>query len=177
MLFDQSANHNHLSVYRKDQGVVAVGNTATLAGHIVHGMYFDRGMGYRNDRTTRVPTGEEPESMYMVVAGNHFNDHCCFDYGNAETNDKDDGPGTMEAIYFGNKTAYWAHQPNPIVGASGGFIMADYEKGMYGGNDSALNPDNVPIQAEFVTAMLKGQPGNFVLKGGDAGGCAGGHSG
>ena len=36
--------------------------------------------------------------------------------------------GTMEAIYFGNKTAYWKHQPDPSVAASGGFIMADYEK-------------------------------------------------
>ena len=99
--------------------------------------------------------------------------------------------GTMEAIYFGNKTAYWKHQPDPSVAASGGFIMADYEKvrlclpshaayvisgdllldcqGMYGGNDTSLNPDNTPIQADYVTAMLKGKTGNFVLKGGDAG--------
>ena len=123
---------------------------------------------YRNDDTRGVPKGQAPESMYMVVAGRHFDDHCCFDYGNAETNDKDDGPGTMEAIYFGNKTAYWAQQPDPAVAASGGFVMADLEKGMYGGNDTALNPRNVPIQAEYVTAMLKGRAGNLVLKGGDA---------
>jgi hypothetical protein len=40
---------------------------------------------------------------------------------------------------------------------------------MYGGNDSALNTMNTPIQAEYVTAMLKGRKGNLVLKGGDAG--------
>lgn len=101
--------------------------------------------------------------------GRHFNDHCCFDYGNAETNNKDDGPGTMEAIYFGNKTAYWSHQPDPAVAASGGFVMVDLEKGMYGGNDTVLNLDNTPINATYVTAMLKGRAGNFVLKGGDAG--------
>ena len=63
-------------------------------------MYFGQGMGYRNDHTTGVPKGEEPESMYMVVSGKHFDEHCCFDYGNAETNDKDDGPrlGTASSM-------------------------------------------------------------------------------
>ena len=40
--------------------------------------------------------------MYMVTSGVHYNNRCCFDYGNAETNNLDDGAGTMEAIYFGN---------------------------------------------------------------------------
>jgi hypothetical protein len=44
-------------------------------------------MGYRNINTTNplgkgravgTAVGEEPESMYSVVAGNHFNNHCCF---------------------------------------------------------------------------------------------------
>ena len=43
--------------------------------------------------------------------------------------------------------------------------MADLEKGMYGGNDTRLNTENTPIQAEYVTAMLKGRAGNLVLKG------------
>jgi hypothetical protein len=101
-VFDQSPNGNHLGVYSADHGVSATGNNkTTLNGHPVYGMYFNQGMGYRNDKTTGMPKGEEPESMYMVVGGKHFDDSCCFDYGNAETNDKDDGPGTMEAIYFG----------------------------------------------------------------------------
>ena len=29
--------------------------------------------------TTGVPTGDAPESMYMVVAGKHYNNQCCFD--------------------------------------------------------------------------------------------------
>jgi hypothetical protein len=40
---------------------------------------------------------------------------------------------------------------------------------MYGGNDSVLNTMNTPIQADYVTAMLKGRKGNLVLKGGGAG--------
>ena len=167
-LFDQSGNDNHLSIFPKDKGVNASAHRTTLNGHPVYGMYFDPGMGYRNDNTNAVPLGEAPETMYAVFAGDHFDDHCCFDFGNAETNDKDDGPGTMEAIYFGNKTAYWKHQPDPKVAAMGGFIMADLEKGMYGGNDTMLNPLNTPIVADFVTAMLKGRSGNMVLKGGNA---------
>jgi hypothetical protein len=78
-IFDQSPNGNHLSLNEKDTGVSATGYKTTVGGpqgrHSVYGMYFDQGMGYRNDKTTGVPKGEEPESMYMVVAGNHFDDH------------------------------------------------------------------------------------------------------
>ena len=58
-------------------------------------------MGYRRENTSGVATGDEPESMYMVAGGKHFNDQCCFDYGNAEIDAIDHGAGTMEAIYFG----------------------------------------------------------------------------
>ena len=34
--------------------------------------------------TRGVATGDEPESMYMVTAGDRYNGACCFDYGNAE---------------------------------------------------------------------------------------------
>ena len=44
---------------------------------------------------------DEPESLYAVFGGRHFNEGCCFDYGNAETNNDDTGAGSMEAIYFG----------------------------------------------------------------------------
>jgi hypothetical protein len=37
---------------------------------------------------------------------NHFNDNCCFDYGNAETNNHDTGNGHMEAVYLGNCTVW-----------------------------------------------------------------------
>ena len=39
-----------------------------------------------------------PEPMYTVVAGDHYNDGCCFDYGNAEVDALDDGKGTTAAI-------------------------------------------------------------------------------
>ena len=53
---------------------------------------------YRIDNTSGVATGDAPETIYMVTAGKRFNGGCCFDYGNAETNNHDDGAGTMEAV-------------------------------------------------------------------------------
>jgi hypothetical protein len=48
------------------------------------------------DKTTGIATGNEPESIYAVMSGTHYNGGCCFDYGNSETNDRDDGAGAME---------------------------------------------------------------------------------
>ena len=51
----------------------------TLNGAKVYAAFFEGGMGYRNDNTSGVAVGDEPESMYMVTGGKHFNGGCCFD--------------------------------------------------------------------------------------------------
>lgn len=91
------------------------------------------------------------------------------DYGNAENDALDHGKGTMEAINLGNRT-----KPNGNWSRGAGrgpWIMADLESGLWAGNES-VNPQNVPISSPFVTAFLKGRPGAFALKGGDARGGA-----
>eukprot|EP00658_Telonema_sp_P-2_P076686 TRINITY_DN675_c0_g1_i9.p2 TRINITY_DN675_c0_g1~~TRINITY_DN675_c0_g1_i9.p2 ORF type:complete len:125 (-),score=36.77 TRINITY_DN675_c0_g1_i9:80-454(-) len=90
-------------------------------------MWFDPGYGYHVDATTGIATGNDPESIYAVMSGTHYNGGCCFDYGNSETNDRDDGCGTMEAIYFGN--AHW--HGNTGHGSTGPWVGADLEQGMY----------------------------------------------
>ena len=45
--------------------------------------------------------------------------------------------------------------------------MADLENGLWAGN-KARNPANTPISEHFVTAMVKGKPGAFAVKAGDA---------
>ena len=40
--------------------------------------WFDPGYGYHVDDTKGVPTGNEPESIYAVMSGTHYNGHCCF---------------------------------------------------------------------------------------------------
>ena len=109
IIYDQSPQGNHLTVapaggYIKtpDREVTADRYKLTVGDHTVYGAYFDTGMGYRNNGAQGTATGDQPQSMYMVASGIHYNDQCCFDYGNAETTSNDDGNGTMEAIYFGN---------------------------------------------------------------------------
>jgi len=85
----------------------------------------------------------------MVTSGKHFNDKCCFDYGNAEIDNRDDGRATMEAVYFGNATGGMNHG-----GAGNGpWIMADLEKGLWGADVEKSNEES--ITNDFVTAMIK----------------------
>jgi hypothetical protein len=60
-------------------------------GSKVYGAWFEAGMGYRNDTTAGIAKGDEAETIYMLTSAIHYNDHCCFDYGNAEINVRDDG--------------------------------------------------------------------------------------
>jgi len=169
-IYDQSPRANHLRLapaggYSKtpDKGVNATRAPTMINGHKVYAAFFEGDMGYRNDNTNGIATGDESETMYMVTSGRHFNGGCCFDYGNAETNNDDTGAGSMEAIYFGNSTV-WGHGQG-----TGPWIMADLENGLWAGNVTAGKGS--AIDADFVTAMVKGDRGNhFALKGGDAGG-------
>jgi hypothetical protein len=111
--------------------------------------------------------------MYMVVDGRHYNDMCCFNYGNAETTGNDDGPGTMECIYFGDDKDWGGPGQGP-----GPWVAADLEDGVFKGNDAGYLwgrthttpwPDAQTIDADYATAMLKGpNDGTFKLKGGSA---------
>jgi hypothetical protein len=175
-IYDQSPKANHLTVTPPggwlDNGGTEANATAAkikVNGHTVYGVYttgsFDAavgGVGYRNNKTSGVPTGDQPEAMYMVASGKHYNQWCCFDYGNAETNNKDNGPGTMEAVYFGTSTQ-WGRGSG-----TGPWVMADLEDGVFGGKTFSAEPTNTSITADYVTAMLKGKAGGFALKGGSA---------
>jgi hypothetical protein len=169
IIYDQSPQGNHLTaapaggyVKTPDREVNADRYKLTVGGHAVYGAYFDTGMGYRNDNTTGVATGDQPQSMYMVASGMHYNDQCCFDYGNAETSNNDDGNGTMEAIYVGN-CSMWGKGTG-----SGPWVMADLENGLFGGQSFSLNPNNVPLNYDYVTAMVRGKAGGFAIKGGNS---------
>lgn len=107
-IFDQSPHGNHLDPTslgsrrapgRKIDAEVPLYRSSRRSvdgGRIVYAAVFDAGMGYRNTNTSGIATGDQPESMYSVLGGDRFNDHCCFDYGNAELHPGDAGPGTME---------------------------------------------------------------------------------
>ena len=42
--------------------------------------------------------GDEPETIYMVTSGTHYNNECCFDYGNAEVSTKKRPPFLVQQL-------------------------------------------------------------------------------
>jgi hypothetical protein len=166
-VFDQSPQGNHLHGRHKlvnaSQHKIIVGN-----GTNVYGMWFDPGYGYHTDDTRGIATGNDPESIYAVMSGTHYNGKCCFDYGNSETDDTSDGAGTMEAIYFGN--AHWQKNTGDNSTSDGPWVGADLECGMYygGGNETKTNPQSKALPFPFVSLYLRGGTNGFVLKGADA---------
>jgi hypothetical protein len=107
-------------------------------------------------------TGDEAQGLYAIFDGTHYNDECCFDYGNAETNSKDNGAGHMEAIYFGNSTGWGS-------GAGDGpWIMADLENGLFSGEGAKENSADPTISHRFVTAIVKGTANQWAIRGGNA---------
>ena len=121
----------------------------------------------------------------MVTSQNGLVDSCCFDYGNAETDSRDDGNGTMEAVYFGGGVVWGTGTPGGHN--NGPWVMADLENGLYAGwenNQDQNISTNTPIKLPFITAVLVGDActgvagcgtsptakagGRFALYGGDA---------
>jgi hypothetical protein len=176
-IYDQSPNHNDLTQAPRgafggpamgglDNLPIADAAPITIGGHQAYGVFITPGMGLRNNHPTGTATGDQPEGMYWVLDGQHFNDGCCFDFGNAEIDSHDDGDGTMETSYFGNATA-WYHGNPP-----GPWIMTDQENNLVGcvnpGSTSKLCPNLPNITSRFVTAVAKGQPHQWASLGGDA---------
>jgi hypothetical protein len=148
----------------------------SVGGHTVYGIYvtgFSDNVAYRNNKTNGVATANQAEAMYMVVDGARFSSSCCFDYGNAEKDSKDDGNGTMEAIYWGTDTAWGGFGEG-----AGPWVAADLENGMFKGDKGGFNygvtnttpwPTAQSVIAKFATTMLKGPSVNtFTLKAGNA---------
>ncbi|MEU8280409.1 arabinofuranosidase catalytic domain-containing protein, partial [Microbispora bryophytorum] len=127
-----------------------------------YGVYIAPGTGYRNNNTNGVAKGDQPEGMYAIFDGTHYNGGCCFDYGNAETNSRDNGNGTMEAIYFGNNKVWGTGAGN------GPWIMADLENGLFSGINQKNNPGDPSISHRFLTAIIKGEPNHWAIRGGNA---------
>ena len=106
-IYDQSPNGNHLDIappggahLHRDLPVNATRESLTVGGHHVYGAYFEGNQGYRIDHGINIAKGNEPETILAVLHGKHYNDGCCFDYGNAESNNLDTGKGSMEVISF-----------------------------------------------------------------------------
>ncbi|KAI0444968.1 Arabinosidase B [Xylaria telfairii] len=178
IIYDQSGQGNHLTqappggaasgpeANGYDYLASAVGAPVTLNGKKAYGVFIPPKTGYRNNSPRGTATGDNAEGMYAVFDGTHYNNGCCFDYGNAETNNLDTGNGKMEAIFFGDRTAHG------YGAGSGPWVLADLENGLYtSGGDTGfgINPNNPSVTYRFVTAVLKGNSGNqWAIRGGNA---------
>ncbi|ACU73832.1 Xylan 1,4-beta-xylosidase [Catenulispora acidiphila DSM 44928] len=177
-LYDQTANANHMPISPgtscsgcshgiagpgpngADIGASALALPVTVGGQPAYGALFNaQGIGYRITNAKNVPTGSQPEGVYMLTSSNLTSNGCCFDFGAGESNDTDDGNATMNAIYYG--TDCWTQNctgPGPWVGG-------DLENGMYFSNTGA-NPTSIPSEkGSFLTAWEKNNgTTNFTLK-------------
>ena len=156
VIYDQSGKGNHLmhapaggAKMTPDNEAKATGVSAMFSGHKVYGIHIVSGIGYRNNSPSGTATGDNPETEYMVVGGSLYNGACCFDYGNMETTSRDDGEGTMEAVYFGTCTIWGKGADN------GPWVMGDLENGLWAGSSSPYNM-NTPVTYPYITGMVKG---------------------
>ena len=101
-----------------------------------------------------------------MINGQHYNNGCCFDYGNAEIDSRDDGNGTMETTYFGNATGV---VPRPRA------RPVDHDRP--GEQPRRLRQPGQHVQAvrdlpsidwRFVTGVAKGEPHHWASLGGNA---------
>ena len=175
-IYDQSPKHNDMTqAPRGGFSGPAMGgfnnlplaNMApiTIMGHKAYGVFIEPGMGLRHDDAKGTAVDDQAEGQYWVINGLHFNNGCCFDYGNAEIDSRDDDNGTMETTYFGNATP-WYHGIPP-----GPWIATDQENNLVGcvNTDGSKLCTKLPtVTWRFVTAMGKGEPHHWATLGGDA---------
>lgn len=174
-VYDQSGNGNHLvqappGTFRGPAkggfNTLPIADMApiTIMGHKAYSVYIMPGMGLRNNNATGLAINDEPQSIYMVCDGTHFDSGCCFNYGNTSTNSRAVGRGTMETVYFGIATA-WGSGSGP-----GPWIMSDMEAGLFSGYNAKQNIANPTINSwRFVIGVVNGGGGNqWEIRGGDA---------
>ncbi len=169
VIYDQSGRGNNLTqapgggaAGGPDNLANATAAPTTVGGHKAYGVFVAPGTGYRNDHTSGIATGDNPEGMYAVFDGTHYNGGCCFDYGNAETSNNDTGNGHMEAIYFGN-IRVWGYGTG-----NGPWVMADLENGLFSGVNAGYNANDPTVNYRYLTAIVKGQPNHWSIRAGNA---------
>ncbi|KAG8420852.1 Alpha-L-arabinofuranosidase [Metarhizium acridum] len=171
IIYDQSGHDNHLTqappggaasgpeAGGHDSLSSAIGAPVTLRGKKAYGVFISPKDGYRNNAAVGTASEDEPQGIYAVLDGTHYNSGCCFDYGNAERDNRDTGDGKMETIYFGDG----GYQGS----GSGPWVQADLENGIFPGGTAGKNDGNPTISSRFVTAAVKGRPNHFAIRGGN----------
>ena len=179
-IYDQSGHGNFLSAETLDAedttvrpmasvtghtAATATAETLNVGGHKVYSLYTKASQAYwRDGSTSGMPINAEPQGIYMVTSGTHYNAGCCYDYGNGETKRIYVAGPSMDAVNFSGSPAIWGS------GAGNGpWVMADLEGGVFSGSTAGNNPNNPSQTAKYVTAVEKNNGTTaFALRGGDA---------
>jgi hypothetical protein len=175
-LYDQSPKHNDLTQAPRggwsgpalggmDNLPLAAMAPVMVMGHEVYGVFIEPGMGLRDDDPKGTAVDDQAQGIYWVLDGRYFNSGCCFDFGNAEIDSRDDHAGTMETAYFGD-APWWYHGVLP-----GPWIMTDQENNLVGcvnADGSKLCPGLPDIHWRFVTGVAEGRPHRWRSLGGNA---------
>ncbi|HEV2344802.1 MAG TPA: arabinofuranosidase catalytic domain-containing protein [Actinocrinis sp.] len=169
IVYDQSGHGNNLTqapaggaAGGPDNLANATAAPTTLNGQKAYGVFVAPGTGYRDNSTSNIATGDQPEGMYAIFDGTHYNGGCCFDYGNAETSSTDTGNGHMEAIYFGT-IKVWGYGSG-----NGPWVMADMENGLYSGVNAGFNSNDPTVSDRYLTAIVKGTANLWSIRAGNA---------
>eukprot|EP01120_Amphizonella_sp_Union-15-10_P012108 TRINITY_DN532_c0_g1_i3.p1 TRINITY_DN532_c0_g1~~TRINITY_DN532_c0_g1_i3.p1 ORF type:complete len:331 (+),score=23.03 TRINITY_DN532_c0_g1_i3:37-1029(+) len=171
IIYDQTGHGNDLTVGtpgganpRGNTPADATAESIYIRRNKVYSVYIKPGEGYFHDGArSGIATGSEPEGIYMVTSGTHVNGGCCFDYGNAEANRRDNGAAHMDAIYFGTSCWFGGCE------GTGPWVQADLENGLFSGGSHRWNTNQRAFPDRFVTAMSKNDGyKTFALKGGNA---------
>ena len=128
------------------------------------GVFMSPGTGYRDDAATAgVATGARATGKAYVGGQRHpRQQRLLLDYGNAETNNRDNGNGRVDTVYFG-ALCWFARATDP-----GPWVQADLENGLFGGGNGN-NPNNAGNKSAFVTALVKNNgTTTYAIKGGNA---------
>jgi hypothetical protein len=184
ILYDQSGKKNDLKVApagcyndgsanTPDYESSATKKKVTVGGHSVYALYTNAHEGYRNNSTSGVPKGNTDQGIYELADGTHFGGACCWDFGNAGT-DNCNGT-TMNTIFFG--TGYWGQ------GAGNGpWFEGDFEAGVWAGGTSngtpgapavsgqspVKNTSNPSLAVPYAFGIVKTSSGKYAIRVADA---------
>jgi non-reducing end alpha-L-arabinofuranosidase len=152
-IYDQSSNHNDLTPAPPggersgpgpngyDLPASATALPVIAGGHKVYGVLISSEVGYRNDATKNIAVHGAPEGVYEVSSTVNLspNNSCCFDFGNVETNNRDNGDAHMDALRLQCVSSI-------ITAPCAAQVGLDMENGTYGTLSGAVG-------TLFVTAM------------------------
>lgn len=174
ILYDQSGKANHLTkapagcyigtAAQPDNESNAKGRSLMIGGHKVYALYMVPQDGYRNNKATGMPTGSAAQGIYEVADGKRGGPSCCWDFGNASTNNCNGGTGLMNSIFFG--TGYWGKGAG-----SGPWFLGDFEAGVWSGGSGAsgtTNASNPSMGVDYALGILKTNATNYAIRAGNA---------